>query len=56
MNTNMKRFKLFAKNVCILVLWTKVASALVGLALVGLRIPPEIFVWNSDTFDNNCIS
>ena len=35
------------KNICILVLWTKVASA-----LEGLRVPPEIAVWMYDTFDN----
>ena len=31
MNTNMSGFRWFFKNLCILVLWTKVASALEGL-------------------------
>ena len=37
MNTNMTGFRVFIKIVCILVLWTKVASALEGLSdvLVG---------------------
>ena len=32
MNTNMTGFRLFFKILCILVLWTKVASALEGLS------------------------
>ena len=31
MNTNMTGFRCFLKNLCIPVLWTKVASALEGL-------------------------
>ena len=31
MNTNMTSFRLFSKNVCVLVLWMKVTSALEGL-------------------------
>ena len=31
MNTNMTEFRWFLKNICVLVLWTKVASALEGL-------------------------
>ena len=31
MNTNMPRFRWFSKNICIPVLWTKVASTLEGL-------------------------
>ena len=31
MNTNMARFIWFSKNLCILVLWTKVALALEGI-------------------------
>ena len=30
MNTNMTWFRYFSKNLCVLVLWTKVASALEG--------------------------
>ena len=30
MNTNMTEFRYFSKNLCVLVLWTKVASALEG--------------------------
>ena len=33
MNTNMTGFRCFSKNLCTLVLWTKVASALEGLML-----------------------
>ena len=36
MNTNMTGFRWFSKNICILVLWTKVASALEGLKLTLL--------------------
>ena len=36
------------KNLCILVLWTKVASA-----LEGLRVPQDNVVHISSTFDNN---
>ena len=32
LNTNMTRFKLFFKYICVFVLWTKVASALEGLS------------------------
>ena len=33
MNTNMTGFRWFSKNLCILVLWAKVASALEGLSI-----------------------
>ena len=33
MNTNMTGFRWFPKNLCVLVLWTKVASALEGLSV-----------------------
>ena len=33
MNTNTTGFRWFSKNLCILVLWTKVASVLEGLRL-----------------------
>ena len=33
MNTNMTGFRYFSKNLCIIVLWMKVASALEGLSM-----------------------
>ena len=36
-NTNMAGFKWFSKKLCVFVLWTKVASALEGFALLLLR-------------------
>ena len=47
MNTNMIGFRWFSKNICVLVLWTKVASA-----LEGLRVLVETAVWNYLTFDS----
>ena len=40
MNTNMTGFRWFSKNLCILVLWMKVASALEGL-IPALRGRPQ---------------
>ena len=37
MNTNMTGFQMDFKNICILVLLTKVASALEGLSINGFR-------------------
>ena len=45
-----------SKTFCILVLSAKVAFALEGLtqlAYLWLKVPPEIVVWISDTFDYN---
>ena len=38
MNTNMIGFRWFYKYLCVLVLWTKVASALITLLLLTLDI------------------
>ena len=38
MNTNMIGFRWFSKNLCILVLWMKVASALEGLLVYDLNM------------------
>ena len=37
MNTNMTRFRWFLENLCVLVLWTKVVSALEGLTYLHLK-------------------
>ena len=36
MNTNMTRFRCFSENLCDIVLWTNVASALEGLKGCGV--------------------
>ena len=46
MNTTHDRVYMFFKNLCILVLWTKVASAFKGL----MNIVPA---WVHDNLDNN---
>ena len=38
MNTNMTGFRWFSKNLCVLVLWAKVISALEGLSGLSLRL------------------
>ena len=43
MNTNMTGFRWFSENLCILVLWTKVASALEGLIMFPL-LPLNVFI------------
>ena len=58
MNTNMIGFRWFFKNLCIFVLWKKLASALEGLSVTGNNpIMPGDLHDNScldlDTFDNN---
>ena len=52
MNTTMTEFRRFFKNLCILVLWTKVASALEGLTQLCLVMNSEKGTRNSDTFEN----
>ena len=41
------------KNLCVLVLWTKVFSVLEGLTLSSLEISMTSVVWTYDTFGNN---
>ena len=41
------------KNIWVLVLWMKVASAFERFPIVDFRIPTEIVIWIYDTFDNN---
>ena len=47
MNTNMIRFRWFSNNLCILVLWTKVAPALEMLTKLDL--------WEADSFVKNIV-
>ena len=44
MNTNMTGFGWFSKNLCVLVRWMKVASALVGLIDL-CRVRPKSFIF-----------
>ena len=43
------------KNICVLVLWMKVAPTLKGLTYQCLGVPTEIVAWNSGNFDNNFV-
>ena len=52
MNTNMTGFRWFSKDLCILVLWMKVALALEGLKLVRRRL--DYVALNFSSSSNNC--
>ena len=41
------------KNLCIIVLWMELASALEGLTHITVRVSLESIVFIYDTFDNN---
>ena len=49
------RVKMFFKNLCLLVLWTKVASALKGLIHSCLGFPCEFVILTNDTFGSNLV-
>ena len=53
MNTNMIGFRWFFRKLCILVLWTKLASALEGLTHSCLEISLTRVISNLDSFENN---
>ena len=53
MNTNMTGFRLFSKNLCILVLWAKEASALEGLKDRCLEFTGFLFL--IQIFSQSCI-
>ena len=50
MNTNMIGFRCFFKNLCVLVLWTRVASALEGLRVISGTTAASFMSDNSNRF------
>ena len=53
MDTNMAWVWMVFKNLCVFVLWMKLASALGGLTHAYLEIYLTSVVWTCHTFENN---